>query len=89
MRDIIENARTSSEESLPRRYSTDSTRTANDGSGQNSDYGNEKGELSEKVLPPPPVVPVGFWDHSLAKTRRDVLKGWLKISQYLSRRRGV
>lgn len=76
MRDIIENSRTSSD-SVERRYSTDSTRTANDESGKPSDFGNEKGD---KALPPPPVVPVGFWDHRLAKTRKEVLKGWLKIS---------
>ena len=76
MRDIIENSKPSSE-SLHTRYSTDSTRTAND-SGQSSNYGNEKGEKA--LPPPPPPTPVGFWDRRLAKTRMEVLKGWLKIS---------
>lgn len=76
MRDIIENSKTSSDP-FERRYSTDSTRTANDESEKTSDFGNEKGD---KALPPPPIVPVGFWDDRLAKTRKEVLKGWLKIS---------
>ena len=75
MRDIIENSKLSGD-SIHSRYSIDSTRTANE-SGQTSNYGNEKGE---KVLPPPPPAPVGFWDRRLAKTRIEVLKGWLKIS---------
>ena len=77
MRDIIENSKpTADADSVHSRYSTDSTRTANE-SGQSSNYGNEKGE---KALPAPPPTPVGFWDRRLAKTRIEVLKGWLKIS---------
>lgn len=78
MRDIIENSKPAVA-SLHSRDSTDSTRTANE-SGQSWDYGNEK---AEKALPPPPPAPVGFWDRRLAKTRIEVLKGWLKISQSL------
>ena len=77
MRDIIYHSKESSPSE--RRYSSDSTRTANDQDPNNYDYGSEKGE---KSLPPPPPIPVGFWDRSLAKTRKEIVKGWLKISQY-------
>ena len=80
MRDIIENSKPTAE-SVHSRYSTESTRTANE-SGESWNYGNEKGE---KALPPPPPAPVGFWDRRLAKTRIEVLKGWLRISQSLVR----
>ena len=75
MRDIIMHSK-GSNLSLARRYSSESTHTANNDSRRTSEYGNEKGQKA----PPPPPMPVGFWDDRLAKTRVDVLKGWLKTS---------
>lgn len=77
MRDIIMHSK-GSDLSLARRHSSDSTRIVNDDSRKASEYANEKG----RKAPPPPPMSVGFWDHRLAKTRLDVLRGWLKTSWY-------
>ena len=76
MRDIIMHSK-GSDLSLARRYSNDST--AQEDSRSPSGWGEEKGQKP----PPSPPKPVGFWDEKLAKTRIDVLKGWLRMSWYL------